>query len=282
MIAQLVKLVTKRPSGSLPSTTENNPKERVNDISICQESESDMVVMETQRTMQGHKGKEVMRSDVKTDTKNTAKTVTSRYRPQALKQMVNMAKLEQQGKFNALLRKLYVIMPLINTLKNLPRSTCKKKEHVLQKKEIHEESHAHLSVACSDVLEKGCHKKDGDPGVFVVPCAINDTFIGDAPADLGASVNVMPSCVSEKLNVPLTPTRMTIQLADGPELKNVPLIFGRPFLAAQQAVIDVSVDNLTLRLNDEETKFGKDVRKGSNKMVLPNNEGEEVEVTLKR
>ncbi|XP_019177610.1 PREDICTED: uncharacterized protein LOC109172842 [Ipomoea nil] len=257
-MAHLIKLVTERPSGSLPSTTENNQRERANSISIHPESEPNIITMERETSV---KGKVMMKYDDAKDTKTKARVVTSRYRPQTTNRTINLAEMEQRDKFNALLRKLYINMPLPHTLKDLPRS----KEPVVQKKEIHNESHAHMSVVCSDVLEKGCHRKNGGPGLFVVSCVINNYVFKNALADLGASANVMPSCIADKLKMHgMTLTRMTIQLADGttryplgimedvlvkiensiilmdfvvlnvgPELKEVPLIFERSFLPEQ-------------------------------------------------
>ncbi|GJR64443.1 reverse transcriptase domain-containing protein [Tanacetum coccineum] len=102
-----------------------------------------------------------------------------------------------------------------------------------------------------------------------------------ALADLGASINLMPLSVWEKLNLPdLTKTRMILELADRTIstptgiaedvfmkvgtfffLANfvvvdyiadprVPLILGRPFLRTARALIDVHDEQMTLRHDD--------------------------------
>ncbi|GKE57597.1 reverse transcriptase domain-containing protein, partial [Tanacetum coccineum] len=107
-----------------------------------------------------------------------------------------------------------------------------------------------------------------------------------ALADLGASINLMPLSVWKKLSLPkLTPTRMTLKLADRsvahPKdvaedvfvkvgkfyfLANfvvvdydvdprVPLILGRPSLRTERALIDVHGEELTLQVNDEAIMF---------------------------
>ncbi|XP_019164255.1 PREDICTED: uncharacterized protein LOC109160415 [Ipomoea nil] len=197
-IAQLVKLVSERPCGSLLSTTENNPKERVNAISVYPEPVNE----DTNKRHEGKyvKGKEVLKDTDREESKANTKMVTSRYCTQIPfpQRLVNMAELEQRGKFNALLRKLHVNMPILYTLRELPRLTYHFKELVKNKKEIHNESHTHLSVECSSALERGCPKKKGDPGAFIVPFAVKDLFFENALADLGAFINVMPSCVLTK------------------------------------------------------------------------------------
>ncbi|XP_019181797.1 PREDICTED: uncharacterized protein LOC109176857 [Ipomoea nil] len=299
-IAQLVKLVSERPCGSLPSTTENNPKEIVNAISVHLE----LVNEDTNKGYEGKsaKGKEVLKDTNTEESKANTKMVTSQYRAQILfpQRLVNMAELEQQGKFNDLLRKLHVNMPFLRTLRELPRLTCHLKELVKHKEEIHNESRAHLSVECSAALERGCPKKKGDPGAFVVPCTVKELFFENALADLGASINVMPSCVFDKMiMLALTPTQMTVQLADGStryprgiaedvlvrikdfvipvdfvvldvgqQNENMPLIFRKPFFAICRAIIDVGAGKLTLRIDDEDATFGMTIKEDNKKKAL--------------
>ncbi|GJU51596.1 reverse transcriptase domain-containing protein [Tanacetum coccineum] len=110
-----------------------------------------------------------------------------------------------------------------------------------------------------------------------------------ALADLGASINVMPLSICKKLSLPeLTPTRMTLELADRSIIRPkglaedvfvkvgkfhfptdfvavdfeadpwVPLILGRSFLRTGRALIDVYGEEITLRVNDEAVTFNLD------------------------
>ncbi|GKD91773.1 DNA-directed DNA polymerase [Tanacetum coccineum] len=107
-----------------------------------------------------------------------------------------------------------------------------------------------------------------------------------ALADLGASINLMPLSIWEKLSLPeLTPTQMILELADRSMARpagiaedvfvkvgkfhfpadfvvvdyivdpRVPLILGRPFLRTAHALIDVYGEELTLRIDDEAITF---------------------------
>ncbi|GKD03806.1 reverse transcriptase domain-containing protein [Tanacetum coccineum] len=107
-----------------------------------------------------------------------------------------------------------------------------------------------------------------------------------ALADLGASINLMPLSVFEKLNLQrLTKTRIILKLADrststptgiaedvfvkvGPFYfpadfvvvdydadPRVPLILGRPFLRTARALIDVHGEKMTLRHDDQSVTF---------------------------
>ncbi|KAK9057062.1 hypothetical protein SSX86_024429 [Deinandra increscens subsp. villosa] len=143
-----------------------------------------------------------------------------------------------------------------------------------------------LNEECSAVLQNKLPKKMNDPGSFTIPCLIGSLSVSNALADLGASINLMPYSVFEKLDLgEPTPTRMSIQLADRSikyprgivenmlvkidkfvfpvdfvildmdEDKNVPLILGRPFLATSRALVDVFEGKLTLRVDEDEVVF---------------------------
>ncbi|GKE04848.1 reverse transcriptase domain-containing protein [Tanacetum coccineum] len=119
------------------------------------------------------------------------------------------------------------------------------------------------------MLLKKLPEKLGDPGKFLIPCNFPGMDVCHALADLGASINLMPISIWKKLSLPdLTPTRMTLELADRsitypkglPEdifVKvgkfhfptdfvvvdfkadpRVPLILGRSFLRTGRALID--------------------------------------------
>ncbi|MCV9974152.1 retropepsin-like aspartic protease, partial [Burkholderia pseudomallei] len=65
------------------------------------------------------------------------------------------------------------------------------------------------------VILKKLPEKLGDPGKFLIPCVFPGMVECFALADLGASINLMPNSVWEKLSLPkLTPTCMTFELTD--------------------------------------------------------------------
>nr|GEU45938.1 reverse transcriptase domain-containing protein [Tanacetum cinerariifolium] len=109
------------------------------------------------------------------------------------------------------------------------------------------------------------------------------------PADLGASINLMPLSVWNKLSLPeITPTLMTLELANRSTSRpigvakdvfvkvrkfhflahfvvvdfdvdpRVPLILGRSFLKTKKALIDVYEGELTLRVRKEAITFNLD------------------------
>nr|GEW48694.1 reverse transcriptase domain-containing protein [Tanacetum cinerariifolium] len=139
---------------------------------------------------------------------------------------------------------------------------------------------------CSAMLLKKLPKKLGDPDKFLIPCDFPEIDVCHALADLGASINLMPLSIWKKLSLPeLTPTRMTLELADRSITRpkgvaeevfvkvgkfhfptnfvvvdfkddpRVPLILGRSFLRTGRALIDVYGEEITLRVNDESVTF---------------------------
>nr|GEW97097.1 reverse transcriptase domain-containing protein [Tanacetum cinerariifolium] len=134
-----------------------------------------------------------------------------------------------------------------------------------------------LNEHCSAVLLKKLPEKLGDPGKFLIPCNLPRMAECLALADLGASINLMPLSVWNKLLLPeLSPTYMTLELADRSISRSVrvakvvfvkvgtfhfpadfvvvdfnydprvPLILGRSFLKTRRALIDVFEGELTL------------------------------------
>nr|GEV12862.1 reverse transcriptase domain-containing protein [Tanacetum cinerariifolium] len=127
-----------------------------------------------------------------------------------------------------------------------------------------------LNENCSAVVLKKLPKKLGDPSRFLIPYDFTGLDNCLALADLGASINLMPLSIWNKLRLPtLNDTEMVLELADRTISKptgvaenvfvkvgkfyfsadfvildfvadpRVPLILGRPFLSIAHALIDV-------------------------------------------
>nr|GFA51071.1 reverse transcriptase domain-containing protein [Tanacetum cinerariifolium] len=143
-----------------------------------------------------------------------------------------------------------------------------------------------LNENCSAMLLKKLPKKHRDPVKFLIPFDFLGMDVCHALVDLDASINLMPLSIWKKISLPeLTPTRMTLELADRsinrPKgvfedvfLKvgrfyfstdfvvvdfeadpHVPLILVRSFLRTDRALIDVYEEEITLWVNDEAITF---------------------------
>nr|GEV44559.1 reverse transcriptase domain-containing protein [Tanacetum cinerariifolium] len=146
-----------------------------------------------------------------------------------------------------------------------------------------------LNEHCSAVLLKKFPEKLGDPGKFLISCDFSTMDKCLALADLGASINLMPLSVWNRLSLrELSPTSMTLELADRliscpfgvaedvfvkvgtfhfpakfvvvdfDADPRVPLILGRSFLKTERDLIDVFVGELTLRVGKEAITFNLD------------------------
>ncbi|GKC14260.1 reverse transcriptase domain-containing protein [Tanacetum coccineum] len=171
----------------------------------------------------------------------------------------------------------------------MPRFAPTIRNLLMNKKKLLELAKILLNENCSGMLLKKLLEKLGDPGKFLIPCYFLGMDVCHALADLGASINLMPLSFWKKLSLPeLTPTRMTLKLADRSitHLKGlaedvyvkvgkfhfptdfvvvdfeadprVPLILGRSFLRTGRALIDVYGEEITLRVDNEAVTFNLD------------------------
>ncbi|GJW36538.1 reverse transcriptase domain-containing protein [Tanacetum coccineum] len=168
----------------------------------------------------------------------------------------------------------------------MPRFAPTIKSLLMNKEKLLELAKIPLNENCSAMLLKKLPEKLGDPGKFLIPCNFPGMDVCHALADLGASINLMPLSIWKKLSLPeLTPTRMTLELADRSITHpkglaedvyvkvgkfhfptdfvvvdfeadpRVPLILGRSFLRTGRALIDVYGEEITLRVDNEAVTF---------------------------
>nr|GFB60530.1 reverse transcriptase domain-containing protein [Tanacetum cinerariifolium] len=157
------------------------------------------------------------------------------------------------------------------------------------KEKLSEMARTPMNEHCSAVILNKFPKKRGDPEKFLIPCEFPRMDECLALADLGASINLMPFSVWKGLSLPeLTPTCMTLELADRTESKpvgiakdvkvkvgmfhfpvdfvvvdfepdpRVSLILERCFLKTIRALIDVHKGELTLRIGNEAITYNLD------------------------
>nr|GEW54747.1 reverse transcriptase domain-containing protein [Tanacetum cinerariifolium] len=108
------------------------------------------------------------------------------------------------------------------------------------------------------VLLKKLPEKLGDPDKFLIPCDFPRMDECLALADLGASINLMPLSVWNKLSLlELSPTCMTLELAN--RLISCPVgVTEDVFVKTGKALIDVYEGELILRVGKEAITFNLD------------------------
>ncbi|GJT13756.1 reverse transcriptase domain-containing protein [Tanacetum coccineum] len=127
-------------------------------------------------------------------------------RDKSLNQMEKIFQIFQDLRFDISFADALLLMPrFAPTIRNL----------LMNKEKLLELAKIPLNENCSEMLLKKLPEKLGDPGKFLIPCDFPGMDVCHALADLGASINLMPLSIWKKFSLPeLTPTRMTLELAD--------------------------------------------------------------------
>nr|GEY36931.1 reverse transcriptase domain-containing protein [Tanacetum cinerariifolium] len=186
----------------------------------------------------------------------------------------------QIEKFYRILKDMSFEISFADVLILMPKFALTLKALTGNKEKLSEMARTLLNEHCSAVLLKKLPEKLGDPGKFLIPYDFPKKAECLALADLGASINLMPLFVWNKLSLPdLTPMCMTLELADRLISRpvgvaeyvyvkvgsfhfstdfivvdfdvdpRVPLILGRCFLKTERALIDVFEGELTVQVD---------------------------------
>nr|GEY43314.1 reverse transcriptase domain-containing protein [Tanacetum cinerariifolium] len=196
---------------------------------------------------------------------------------------------EQIKKFYEIFKEMSFEISFTDALMLMPKFASTLKALIKNKEKLSEIARTPMNEHCSLVILNMLPKKLRDPGKFLIPCEFPGMDECFALADLGASINLMPLSVWKGLSLPkLTPTCMTLELADQTESKpvgiakdvkvkvgmfhfpgdfvvvdfkpdpRVPLILERCFLKTSRALIDVHKGELTLRIRNEAITYNLD------------------------
>ncbi|KAL8485323.1 hypothetical protein ACS0TY_027572 [Phlomoides rotata] len=122
---------------------------------------------------------------------------------------------ENFAKFLEVFKKLHINIPFYDALEQMPNYAKFLKDLLSKRRRIEEPEMVKLTMECSALLKKNLPKKLKDPGSFNIFCDMGNGVKKNALCDLGASINLMPLSIFEKLDYgDLRPTSMTLQLAD--------------------------------------------------------------------
>ncbi|GKD32144.1 reverse transcriptase domain-containing protein [Tanacetum coccineum] len=180
-------------SGTLPSNTIPNPKGEMKAI--------------TTRSGVAYEGPSIPTnpSPKKVVERETEET-TNKSRDKASNQIEKIFQIFQDLRFDISFADALLLMPrFAPTIKSL----------LMNKEKLLELAKIPLNENCSAMLLKKLPENLGDPGKFLIPCDFPRMDVCHALVDLGASINLMPLSIWKKLSLPkLTPTRMTLELAD--------------------------------------------------------------------
>ncbi|XP_006596834.1 uncharacterized protein LOC114384055 [Glycine soja] len=139
---------------------------------------------------------------------------------------------------------------------------------------------------CSAFIQCIIPPKHKDPESVTILCSIGEVAVGKALIELGASTNLMPLSMCQRLGeIEIMPTRMTLQLADRSiarpygviedvlvrvkhlifpadfividikEDADIPLILERPFMSTASCVVDIGKRKLQMIKEDQQISF---------------------------
>ncbi|XP_061337877.1 uncharacterized protein LOC133284775 [Gastrolobium bilobum] len=289
-LGHLANALNSRPPGTLPSNTEepgrNNEQCHMIELRNGRSVNQPEAVIQVDHPV-GTISKENLPLKGQATKPNVEALVVNNRPPPPFPQRLQKLKQEHQfRKFLDLLKQLFINIPFVDALEQMPTYVKFMKEILSRKRRLEEFETVALRQEISQYLLSKIPPKLGEPGNFTIPCTIGDQYVGKALCDLGASINLMPMSVFKKLKVgEPSPTIVTLQLADRslvyPEGKieknlvkvdkfilpadfiilyyegdmEVPIILGRAFLATGGAVIDVKEGELSMNVNGEQVKF---------------------------
>nr|GEW11771.1 DNA-directed DNA polymerase [Tanacetum cinerariifolium] len=153
------------------------------------------------------------------------------------------------AKFMEIFRDLHFELSFADALMHMPKFAPMFKKFLNNKNKLIELTKTPLNENCSAVVLKKLPEKLGDPGRFLIPCDFSEFDNCLALADLGASINLMPSSIWKKLKLStLNDTKMVLELADRTISKPTGVaenVFVKTILSTALALIDVDMPSIS-------------------------------------
>ncbi|XP_024018779.1 uncharacterized protein LOC112090822 [Morus notabilis] len=281
-IGQLANALTNRPQGTLPNNTENprrEGKEHCKAILLRsgkvleQPQEKNKLDGEPSSIQKEERQDGRMNPVQSQDEVEPSVTAATQQQHSSDQQHQNLRSADKHN--SAMLRQQHEAA--VEALEQMPNYVKFMKEILSKKRRLGEFETVALTKECGLISQSTLPPKLKDPGSFTILCSIGNTYFDKILCDLGASINLMSMSVFKQLGIgEARPTTVTLQLADRsfvhPEGKiedvlvrvdkfifpvdfvvldyeadkEVPIILGRPFLAAGKTLIDVQKDALVL------------------------------------
>ncbi|KAL4303760.1 hypothetical protein GQ457_10G008370 [Hibiscus cannabinus] len=121
----------------------------------------------------------------------------------------------QFKKFLDILKQVHINLPLVEALQQMPNYAKFLKDMVTRKKRIEEFETATATETCLALMHNKVPAKKTDPGSFTIECLIGHNYPTKSLCDPGASINLMPKSVFQKLGIgEAKPTTVMLQLTD--------------------------------------------------------------------
>ncbi|KAL4290887.1 hypothetical protein GQ457_14G012560 [Hibiscus cannabinus] len=234
-VGQFAQMLSARPQGNLPSNTEvargtgheqckvittrsgvkatnetiqdeENESPKVNETDLYGTStQEDVVASPNVAASSSH--------NAKSDEVSKGKEI---HLPPPFPQRLRKQKYEYQfKKFLDILKQVHINLPLVEAIEQMPNYAKFLKDMVSKRTRLSEFETVAMTEGCMAMLHNRLPPKLKDPDSFTIPCAIDNHYVGKALCDLGASINLMPKSVFQRLGIgKARPTTVMLQLAD--------------------------------------------------------------------
>ncbi|XP_043812712.1 uncharacterized protein LOC122723680 [Manihot esculenta] len=293
-MSQLATSVSKLESqGKLPSQTVPNPKQNASAITL--RSGKELESASQKRLAQGSTADQKIEAEIEIPEEKQLQeseeeqTPMQVIRPPFPERLAQTKREKEEKEILEIFRKVQVNIPLIETIKQIPRYAKFLKDLCTNKRKLYGHEKIKVWENVSAVLQRKIAPKCKDKGMFAISCKVGNLEVKKAMCDLGASINVMPLSVYLSLDAgPLKQTGITLQLADRSIVypkgvledvlvqvgklifpadffvldmeddnssNSTDLLLGRPFLSTARTKIDVHEGTLTMEFDGEEVKF---------------------------
>ncbi|XP_062075080.1 uncharacterized protein LOC133779099 [Humulus lupulus] len=274
---KLATLMANQAQCNFPSTTEVNPKEHCQSItlkcgkkyeatSIEQSDEDKDQDQQAQGIVEQKQGEDKVTEDLPAKEGTPPVSIDHHIKipyPQRLRKN-NLDK--QFSKFLEVFKKLHINIPFVEALEKMPSYVQFMKDILSKKRKIGEYETVALTEECSAILQRKLPQKLRDPRSW------NHLYCSDSKKNQLKLGEARPTIVTLQLaNRSLTHPQGIIEdvlvkvdkfifpadfiVLDMEEDANVPIILVRPFLATGKALIDVQKGELRLRVQGEEVVF---------------------------
>ena len=122
---------------------------------------------------------------------------------------------EQFSIFLEIFKKTEINIPFVEAINQMSNYAKFMNEILSKKTKIAEGGIVNLTATYGAVIQRSLPVKMKDPSNFTIPCSIGKHEFKNALCDSGASINLMPLSVVQRLSLrELIPTVITLQMAD--------------------------------------------------------------------
>ena len=232
-MGQLANALNKREEGKLPSQPVSNPRgqymaQENQPNTIHHEQANALTILRSGRVVDNKIGednnKEGEEKDKNVSNENLKPSSSSSASPSSAKTHIPKAPFPEAltspspfGKKGTSLEEMMEVfkqvkinLPLLDAIRQVPSYAKFLKDLCTQKRKsrTHVPKKVFLTEQVSSILQHNTPPKFKDPGAPTISCVLGNNFIDRALLDLGASVNLLPYSVYEKLGLgELKPTR---------------------------------------------------------------------------